>query len=66
MGGLFSTDASLIQLLLRLTLAIVIFPHGAQKALGWKPRVGFHDLVKMMVEADLELAEREARAAKRS
>jgi putative oxidoreductase len=34
-GWLFSTDASVIQLLLRLTLAIVIFPHGAQKALGW-------------------------------
>jgi putative oxidoreductase len=40
-GWLFSTDASLIQLLLRLTLAIVIFPHGAQKALGWFGGYGF-------------------------
>ena len=29
------TDGSSIQLLLRLALAVVIFPHGAQKALGW-------------------------------
>jgi len=29
----------------------------ARTTLGWKPRVGFHQLVKMMVEADLELAE---------
>src|SRR5262245_2871774 len=41
MGWLFSTDASVIQLLLRLTLAIVIFPHGAQKALGWFGGYGF-------------------------
>jgi len=26
----------------------------ARKALGWKPRVGFAELVKMMVDADLE------------
>lgn len=31
----------------------------ADKQLGWKPKVGFDELVKMMVEADLELAERE-------
>jgi putative oxidoreductase len=41
MGWLFATDASVIQLLLRLTLAIVIFPHGAQKALGWFGGHGF-------------------------
>ena len=28
-------------------------------ALGWKPRVGFPELVKMMVEGDLEMARRE-------
>lgn len=32
---LFQTDGSIVPLILRLTLAIVIFPHGAQKALGW-------------------------------
>ncbi len=34
----------------------------ARSQLGWKPKVGFEDLVKMMVEADLELAAREKRA----
>jgi putative oxidoreductase len=41
MGWLLSTDAGVIQLILRLTLAIVIFPHGAQKALGWFGGHGF-------------------------
>jgi len=34
----------------------------AKKQLGWQPRVSFEQLVKMMVEHDLEIAEREARA----
>jgi GDPmannose 4,6-dehydratase len=33
----------------------------ARKALGWQPKVGFKELVRMMVEADLRLAEREKR-----
>jgi putative oxidoreductase len=32
---LFQTDGTLVPLVLRLTLAIVIVPHGAQKVLGW-------------------------------
>lgn len=32
----------------------------ARKALGWKPKVTFKELVRIMVEADLELAKREA------
>jgi GDPmannose 4,6-dehydratase len=32
----------------------------ARKALGWKPTVNFHDLVKLMVEADVERAAVEA------
>jgi putative oxidoreductase len=32
---LFATDGTLVPLVLRLTLAIVMFPHGAQKVLGW-------------------------------
>jgi putative oxidoreductase len=32
---LFATDGTFIPLLLRLTLAVVMFPHGAQKTLGW-------------------------------
>ena len=35
----------------------------AQQDLGWQNETGFGDLVRMMVEADLELAERESRAA---
>ncbi|KAG5534583.1 hypothetical protein RHGRI_022634 [Rhododendron griersonianum] len=31
----------------------------ARKVLGWKPKVGFEQLVKMMVDEDLELAKRE-------
>jgi GDPmannose 4,6-dehydratase len=29
-------------------------PSKAKTRLGWKPTVGFHDLIRMMVEADLE------------
>ena len=32
---LLQTDGSVVGLILRLTLAVVIFPHGAQKVLGW-------------------------------
>jgi GDPmannose 4,6-dehydratase len=32
----------------------------ARKALAWKPKVSFKELVRIMVEADLELAKREA------
>jgi len=40
-------------------------PTKVRKALGWKPKVDFRGLVKMMVDADLELAEREARAQRK-
>lgn len=36
-------------------------PAKAKKQLGWEPKVRFKDLVKIMVEADLELAEQELR-----
>lgn len=39
-------------------------PAKARRVLGWEPRVNFKGLVKMMVEADLELAKREAREQK--
>jgi GDPmannose 4,6-dehydratase len=35
----------------------------AKAALGWAPKVGFRHLVEMMVDADVELAKRELRAA---
>jgi GDPmannose 4,6-dehydratase len=34
-------------------------PTKIRQALGWKPRVSFEELVKMMVEHDLEMANRE-------
>ena len=39
-------------------------PAKAAKQLGWKPQVHFKELVKIMVEHDLELAKREAQIAK--
>ena len=39
-------------------------PAKAAKQLGWTPKVRFQELVKIMVEADLELAKREAQIAK--
>jgi len=38
---LFSTNQSLAPLLLRFFLAFVLFPHGAQKLLGWFGGFGF-------------------------
>lgn len=35
----------------------------AKRQLGWEPKVRFKDLVRIMVEADLELARREAQIA---
>jgi GDPmannose 4,6-dehydratase len=31
----------------------------ARKVLGWKPTIGFTDLAKMMIAADMHLAENE-------
>jgi GDPmannose 4,6-dehydratase len=38
----------------------------AREKLGWSPRVGFEELVQLMVDADLELAEAEKRAGLRA
>lgn len=38
---ILNTDNSLSTLLLRVTLGVVFFPHGAQKALGWFGGYGF-------------------------
>ncbi|MFO0555069.1 MAG: GDP-mannose 4,6-dehydratase [Polyangiaceae bacterium] len=37
-------------------------PSKARRELGWQPKVGFEELVRVMVESDLELAAREKRA----
>jgi GDPmannose 4,6-dehydratase len=36
-------------------------PEKARRQLGWEPKVRFKELVKIMVEADLKLAEHEAK-----
>jgi GDPmannose 4,6-dehydratase len=36
----------------------------ARQRLGWEPRVRFKELVRLMIEADLELAKREAQIAR--
>ena len=38
---LFKTDNTISTLILRLTLGVVFFPHGAQKVLGWFGGYGF-------------------------
>jgi len=38
-------------------------PAKAKKQLGWEPKVKFRELVKIMTEADLDLAKREAQIA---
>ena len=40
-GRLTQTERSYALLVLRVALAIVIFPHGAQKLLGWYGGAGF-------------------------
>jgi putative oxidoreductase len=41
LNGLLHTQADWAGLILRLVLALVIFPHGAQKALGWFGGYGY-------------------------
>lgn len=41
MKALFDTDESWSGLILRITLGLVMFPHGAQKLLGWYGGFGF-------------------------
>ena len=43
---LLRTDSGVMGLILRITLAVVIFPHGAQKALGWFGGHGFKGTMK--------------------
>lgn len=43
----FATDDSAAQVVARLSLGLVMFPHGAQKALGWFGGFGFFETVNM-------------------
>jgi putative oxidoreductase len=50
MKVLFQTDESLAGLILRLTLGLVMFPHGAQKLLGWYAGFGFSGTMGFFTE----------------
>jgi putative oxidoreductase len=50
MKALFRTDDGWAGLILRLTLGIVIFPHGAQKLLGWFGGFGFSGTMGFFTE----------------
>jgi len=47
--AIFATDAVLSQTLLRLTLGVVLLPHGLQHAFGWFGGYGFGPTVEWMV-----------------
>lgn len=50
MKVLIQTDDSWAGLILRLTLGLVIFPHGAQKLLGWYGGFGFSGTMGFFTE----------------
>lgn len=50
MKAFFQTDDRWLGLILRVTLALVIFPHGAQKLLGWYGGFGFDGTMGFFTE----------------
>jgi len=50
MKAFFQTDESWSGLILRLTLGLVMFPHGAQKLLGWYGGFGFDGTLGFFTE----------------
>lgn len=50
---LFATDKDILPLILRLTLGVVMFPHGAQKLLGWFGGYGFSGTMEGMTSMGL-------------
>jgi putative oxidoreductase len=50
MKTLFATDDAWSGLILRLTLGLVMFPHGAQKLLGWYNGFGFSGTMNFFTE----------------
>src|SRR5690242_10694036 len=51
--SLLETHSGVAGLLLRITLAIVIFPHGAQKVLGWFGGHGFKGTMKFFTSSGI-------------
>jgi putative oxidoreductase len=52
----FATDNDLSGPILRLALAATLFPHGAQKALGWWGGFGFENTVGYFVQSGMPAA----------
>lgn len=50
---LFATNNDILPLILRLTLGVVMFPHGAQKLLGWFGGGGFSATMQGMTSMGL-------------
>jgi putative oxidoreductase len=50
MKPLFKTNDEISPLILRVLLAVVMFPHGAQKVLGWFGGFGFEGTMKFFTE----------------
>jgi len=50
---LLETDANVVGLILRCTLAVVMFPHGAQKVLGWFGGQGLTSTLQFFTSAGI-------------
>src|SRR6476620_3320202 len=50
MKALFQTDDGLAGFILRVTLGLVMFPHGAQKLLGWFGGFGFDGTIRFFTQ----------------
>jgi putative oxidoreductase len=50
---LLETDANVVRPILRFTLAVVIFPHGVQKVLGWFGGQGFTPTLQFFTSAGI-------------
>ncbi len=53
----FATDKSLSTTILRVMLGVVMFPHGAQKLLGWFGGRGYEATIKSFTTGNLHLPE---------
>jgi putative oxidoreductase len=50
---LLQTDSGVVGLILRITLTVVMFPHGAQKVLGWFGGHGFRGTMKFLTSSGI-------------
>jgi putative oxidoreductase len=50
---LLQTDSGVVGLILRITLAVVMFPHGAQKVFGWFGGPGFKGTMKYLTDSGI-------------